>query len=81
MFNSNPVSIMHNDFLGATKQLAQLTENGERFDVIFADLGVSSPHLDNSEPGGFLSNKMVHLDMRMDQQQELTAARSCEHVF
>src|ERR1700733_11865744 len=36
--------LMHDDFASAT---AQLAAEGKTFDIILADLGVSSPHLTN----------------------------------
>jgi 16S rRNA (cytosine1402-N4)-methyltransferase len=57
------------DFLSASQELA---ENKQRFDLILADLGVSSPHL-NEGSRGFSINMSGPLDMRMDQSQELTA--------
>jgi 16S rRNA (cytosine1402-N4)-methyltransferase len=61
--------VRHQDFLGAS---ADLTAAGEQFDVILADLGVSSPHLNEGTRGfSFLVN--AKLDMRMDQSQDLTA--------
>jgi 16S rRNA (cytosine1402-N4)-methyltransferase len=69
-FKSKNITIEHNDFLEASRQL--VTE-GRTFDMILADLGVSSPHLD-IRARGFSIKHDGPLDMRMDQQQELTAA-------
>jgi 16S rRNA (cytosine1402-N4)-methyltransferase len=63
------LSVMHSDFLTATQQLIG---SGQRFDCILADLGVSSPHL-NQAARGFSIAQDGPLDMRMDQDQELTA--------
>jgi 16S rRNA (cytosine1402-N4)-methyltransferase len=62
-------TVMHLDYLSASKQLA--AEN-ERFDMILADLGVSSPQLD-SESRGFSLHYASGLDMRMDTRQVLSA--------
>ena len=61
--------ILHQDFLTASRDLDQ---RGERFDLILADLGVSSPHL-NTAMRGFSLQQEGPLDMRMDQSQTLTA--------
>lgn len=69
-FDGKEVSIIHSDFAGATKQLYQ---QKEQFDMILADLGVSSPHLDNASRGfSFILDGP--LDMRMDQSTGLSAA-------
>lgn len=64
------VAIVKNDFLSASQDLL---EQGKRYDMILADLGVSSPHLNNGDRG-FAFRFDGPLDMRMDQMQELTAA-------
>lgn len=64
------VRLMHSDFLQASQELAR---EKQQFDVILADLGVSSPHLDNASRG-FAFGQDGPLDMRMDQTQTLTAA-------
>jgi 16S rRNA (cytosine1402-N4)-methyltransferase len=62
-------TLMHQDFLSAVSTLAA---QGRQFDIILADLGVSSPHL-NEGSRGFSINFDAPLDMRMDQSQTLTA--------
>lgn len=64
------VTIRHQSFRDASEQLVQ---TGRTFDLILADLGVSSPHLNIAERG-FSILRDGPLDMRMDQSQELTAA-------
>jgi 16S rRNA (cytosine1402-N4)-methyltransferase len=58
------------DFLSASQALKAA---GRKFDLILADLGVSSPHL-NEGNRGFSITSPGPLDMRMDQSQQLTAA-------
>jgi 16S rRNA (cytosine1402-N4)-methyltransferase len=69
-FQRRGASLVQLDFLTASKEL--LAE-GRLFDIILADLGVSSPHLDNADRG-FAFGQDGPLDMRMDQSQALDAA-------
>lgn len=68
-FASGLPELIHKDFLTASKQLH--TE-GRQYDIILADLGLSSPHIDNASRG-FSLRLDGPLDMRMDQTQSLTA--------
>ncbi len=64
------VEIINSDYLSASKQLLK---KGNKYDIILADLGVSSPHL-NEASRGFSIKSDGPLDMRMDQTQELMAS-------
>ena len=68
-FQDSAISLRRQDFLTASREL--LDEN-RQFDLILADLGVSSPHL-NEESRGFAISTNGPLDMRMDRSQPLTA--------
>lgn len=61
--------LLQTDFYNGSQQLLQ---EGKQFDMILADLGVSSPHLDNASRG-FSFAADGPLDMRMDTNQALTA--------
>lgn len=69
-FADKAIEIKHDDFAHATKQQH---ESGKKFKLILADLGVSSPHLDNASRG-FSFQQDGPLDMRMDGSKGLTAA-------
>lgn len=62
-------NILGEDFLNASRKLL---ENGSRFDMILADLGVSSLHFEDVRRG-FSFRLSGPLDMRMDNRQKLTA--------
>lgn len=62
--------VIQSDFLQASQQLA---DTDHRFDMVLADLGVSSVHL-NTGSRGFSFMTEAELDMRMDQRQTLSAA-------
>ncbi|MCA9331621.1 16S rRNA (cytosine(1402)-N(4))-methyltransferase RsmH [Candidatus Saccharibacteria bacterium] len=68
-FADSGVQIIHQDFLGASQEFVKAKR---QFNLILADLGVSSPHLDNASRGFSLKTKGP-LDMRMDQTQNVTA--------
>lgn len=68
-FTGQGLDIRRTDFYTASRQLAA---EGKQFDLILADLGVSSPHL-NEASRGFSIKADGPLDMRMDQSQTLTA--------
>jgi len=68
-FAKQGTAVVHADFLTASQTLA---DKAAQFDLILADLGVSSPHL-NQASRGFSIKTEGPLDMRMDTTQELTA--------
>jgi 16S rRNA (cytosine1402-N4)-methyltransferase len=63
------LTIRHQNFLEASQELQS---DAMHFDIILADLGVSSPHL-NEGTRGFAFRETGPLDMRMDQRQSLSA--------
>jgi 16S rRNA (cytosine1402-N4)-methyltransferase len=69
-FKDTAVQIIHSDFLAA---LRGLSSEGRQFDLILADLGISSPHLEDAQRG-FAFSQTGPLDMRMDPRQETMAA-------
>jgi 16S rRNA (cytosine1402-N4)-methyltransferase len=68
-FKPSGTEIIHSDFLSASQKLQSA---GRQFDMILADLGVSSPQL-NSAQRGFAIKLSGPIDMRMDQAQQLSA--------
>jgi 16S rRNA (cytosine1402-N4)-methyltransferase len=68
-FAPQGVVIWQADFLSASQKL---TEQKRQFNCILADLGTSSPHLDQASRG-FAIQQDGPLDMRMDQTQKLDA--------
>lgn len=69
-FEQKGVKLLHTDFLSAA---TALSDEGKRFDMIFVDLGVSSPQLDRADRG-FSFTSDGPLDMRMDPAQTTSAA-------
>ncbi len=68
-YKDQAVHLMNLDFLSASQQLQN---QQKKFDIILADLGMSSQHINDPKRGfSFLSNSS--LDMRMDSNQELNA--------
>ena len=70
-FARQGVQIIHDEFLSTIERLAG---EGRTFDMILADLGVSSPHLEQGDRG-FSFRQSGPLDMRMDERQSLSAAQ------
>jgi 16S rRNA (cytosine1402-N4)-methyltransferase len=68
-FTNKGLKIIKSDFYKAAKLLVS---QGAQFDMILADLGVSSLHFDKASRG-FSFQKIGPLDMRMDQTQLLRA--------
>ncbi len=69
------IEIIQEDYLSKSKELLK---NGNKYNIIFADIGVSSPHL-NEASRGFSFKSDGPLDMRMDQTQELMASEIVNH--
>ena len=71
LFSGKKPKLIDQDYFTASKDLL---DDDAHYDLILADLGVSSPHL-NEGRRGFSFQQDGPLDMRMDQRQSLTAER------
>lgn len=69
-FARQGAQVIHSDYLSASQALRK---QGKTYDLILADLGVSSLHLDEPKRG-FAFSLSGPLDMRMDTSQEFSAA-------
>lgn len=67
-----PISVHHSNFAGVAKVMARESLDG--YDVIFADLGVSSMQIDDPRRGMSYKHDDAPLDMRMDPRRRRTAA-------
>ena len=80
--DSQAIKHLHNRFIEHTPELVHadmvealhtLINKGRQFDMILADLGISSVHVDEAQRG-FSFMREGPLDMRMDPRQEISAA-------
>jgi 16S rRNA (cytosine1402-N4)-methyltransferase len=74
-FKGQGPATIQSDFLSALQMLAS---EGRQFDMVLADLGLSSPHLEQPQRG-FSFQRTGPLDMRMDQSQALSADQLVNH--
>jgi 16S rRNA (cytosine1402-N4)-methyltransferase len=70
-YEQQGAKIVHDDFAHFAESAATA---GQLFDMVLVDFGVSSPQLDRAERGFSIQQKGP-LDMRMDQRQDISAAR------
>jgi 16S rRNA (cytosine1402-N4)-methyltransferase len=75
-FKGRNTKVVNQDFLSTLKTLA---ESSRQFDIVLADLGVSSPHFEEAERG-FSFRFNGPLDMRMDRAQDVSADHIVNHA-